>query len=267
MPRIFEGMCSEDREAVEAFVRGRIILDHPVTLKIAMGSKCNQACTFCKSRQRDWKQEESVFADLAVRFAPKIRRLTLTGGEPLLYWKHFNNKMRQNNVDLSGIIISMITNGALLEDLADDLRNCRGLELFISFNAATRETYQRVHGADDFEKVIRGIRAIQRVRSDRPTKIRMKMVYMRSTFREIKTYVELAKDLQVDEVVFAHMTFFRQAEAPPTEALQLDDPEWPEVEQLLADASAELTKHGIAFIARRPGERRLDPQDVLNVTG
>ena len=246
-----------------AFQRGEVVVDNPQTLKIAMGSKCNHACTFCKAIQREWKQNDSIFNNIAVKFAPNVKRLMLTGGEPLAYWKSFISHMRKNNIDISDMILSMISNGALLGTFASDLSKFKELQIFISLNAATPESYLRVHRVDDFQKVKEGIHKLREMRGDKPTMIRLKMVYMRSTFREIPLYADLAQELGADRVAFTNMTYFRQADALPTEALSIRDPEWPEAHRLLNETTAKLTRLGISNSVRIPGQKRVDPADAL----
>lgn len=40
-----------DAENRRAYLRGELVLDHPVSLKIGLGSACNHACGFCKQNR------------------------------------------------------------------------------------------------------------------------------------------------------------------------------------------------------------------------
>lgn len=251
----------QDTPLKKAFIRGEVVLQYPYKLKVALGSNCNHACIFCKSIKRNWKQENSVFSGIISRYAADISELELTGGEPLIYWKNFISKIQSSAIDLTGITLSFITNGALLLNFASDLEKFVSLELVISLNAATPETYKFVHRVDDMQKVIDGISLVQKLRINKPTKITIKMVYMRSTYKEIPLFVELAKRLKIDRAVFTNMTYFRQADVPPSEALLIDDPEWPKVDNFLKEAHLELKKCGIACSSRRPGEKRVAKLD------
>ncbi len=62
-------------------------------------------------------------------------------GERLVYSKHSYSKMLEHQIDLSEVVLSMITNGALLSQFAKHFTDVKELELFISMNATTSESY------------------------------------------------------------------------------------------------------------------------------
>ncbi len=50
---------------------------------------------------------------------------------------------------------------------------------------------------------------------------------------------------------------------PPSKALQLGDPEWPEIERLISEAKTLCNDLGISLSVRRRGEKRVDPLDEI----
>jgi molybdenum cofactor biosynthesis enzyme MoaA len=239
---------------------GALTLDHPYLIKVSLGSYCNHACTFCKKIQvdDDWKQDLSVF-DYVLSHAEGVQELTVTGGEPLVFMKKAMPKIRQIAENSPNMRLIVMTNGALLGNMAETLSNFNSLKIQVSLNAANRQSYNRVHRVDDFDTVCDGIREMKRLKPD--TNLGAKMVYMRPNVSDIKAYPCLAKSLGVDWVKFNNMTFFPNADASKEDAFKATDHDWPSVSDDLEAAAQECEDYGIYTTIRRPGQKRLDSLD------
>lgn len=84
-----------------------------------------------------------------------IRHVKLTGGEPLL---------REDLLDVirrvSPLVpdLSMTTNGLFLEDMADDLKQAGLTRVNVSIHSLDLDTYFKITGSRDLEKVKRGVK-------------------------------------------------------------------------------------------------------------
>ena len=118
---------------------------------------CNHRCVFCGNHEQ---KRKIVHADKDLFFSIIDEAFDLgtseigfyMNGEPLLapdlidYIKYSKRKGFE--------YIYLTTNGSLLsQDLFENLVSEGLSSLKFSINAATRETYKKVHGRDDFEKV------------------------------------------------------------------------------------------------------------------
>ncbi|HEY2482530.1 MAG TPA: radical SAM/SPASM domain-containing protein, partial [Caulobacteraceae bacterium] len=75
----------------------------------------------------------------------------------------------------------------------------------ISLDAATEQTYRRIRGYD-FNIVLNNLRRLVSARGDRPLPIVfMNMTLMRENIEEVVQFVELAKDLGANGVLFGHL--------------------------------------------------------------
>jgi len=161
---------------------------------------------------KDYKQfiRDPNNQDLSiVEYRKLIRKLPFTvrhvevvgGGEPLLF---------QEFLELSRLIkrkrlfASLITNGALLnQEISRNLVELDWDWIRISFNAGTKEKYIITNGADDFSKVVENIKNLVRIRKgNKCPKISLHFVIQRDNAADINSFINLAKDLKVDEISF-----------------------------------------------------------------
>jgi cyclic pyranopterin phosphate synthase len=123
-------------------------------LRVSVTDRCNLRCIYCNPLGHAHLAEGQgiLSTDEIVRVVGLctrcgIRRVRLTGGEPLL---------REDIADLvrklAGIVgiedLSMTTNGVLLGSMAAELKEAGLRRVNISLDAIDRECYTRIAGAD-----------------------------------------------------------------------------------------------------------------------
>jgi cyclic pyranopterin phosphate synthase len=137
-------------------------------LRVSVTDRCNLRCIYCNplGHARLAEGQTILNTDEIVRVVGLcaqcgIRRVRLTGGEPLL---------REDIVDLvrqlGGIAgledLSMTTNGVLLASMAAGLKEAGLRRVNISLDAMDRDCYRRIAGTDMLTQVIAGLhRAIE----------------------------------------------------------------------------------------------------------
>ena len=131
-------------------------------LRISLIESCNLRCIYCMPEGSAPKTcgkvltKENIFAIVEAGVELNIKKIRLTGGEPLL---------RQDIVELvKGIKdrgiekIYITTNGILLADKIEDLKNA-GLDgVNISLDTLDREQFTSITRGGDLEKVLDGIK-------------------------------------------------------------------------------------------------------------
>jgi MoaA/NifB/PqqE/SkfB family radical SAM enzyme len=133
---------------------------------------------------------ESFFAQIK----PHAEHLTLIGGETLLY------RWIDDVLDLLSqhpIGVTVITNAtALSEKMSRRLLSLHQLDLRCSIDAATPETYLKVHGTDVFDRVIANVRAFaEMTRGQKQVQLIMHFVVMKENLGDALGFVDLAKPL------------------------------------------------------------------------
>ena len=153
-------------------------------LRISVTDRCNIRCFYCMPDENvRFKPRSQILSFEEIeRFvrvvAPMgVRKLRLTGGEPLV------------RADMPGLIarlaripgiadIAMTTNGILLADQAQALKDAGLHRLNISLDALSEETFRRISRRDGLDRVLAGIAAAQAVGFN---KIRLNAVAIRGT--------------------------------------------------------------------------------------
>lgn len=170
------GNVSQIEPLIDGF--GRVHAD----LRISVTDRCNIRCFYCmpdtnvqfKPRSEILSFEEIERFVRAI--APMgIRKLRLTGGEPLV--RHGLSKLVKKLANVPGIDdIALTTNGILLAEQAQALKDAGLRRLNISLDAMNAETFRLISRRDGWEQVLAGIEAAQRVGFD---KIRLNAVAIR----------------------------------------------------------------------------------------
>lgn len=132
-------------------------------LRISLTHECNLSCIYCHREGEKYPEQPLKAGEIAeiLRVAEKfdIRSVKFTGGEPLL---------RRDIVDIIGSVpgsmeSSVTTNGTLLSDYADDLKEAGLSRVNVSIDSLDPVTYREITGSDRLSAVLEGIDAALRV--------------------------------------------------------------------------------------------------------
>jgi cyclic pyranopterin phosphate synthase len=146
---------------------GRVIND----LRLSVTDRCNYRCVYCRSGNngpqfaelslQDYLRISRIFVSLG------ITKIRLTGGEPLLR-RDLLDLIRElrtlTTVDGEPLDIAITTNGHLLSDMAQPLKDAGLDRITVSMDAVDPDLFARITRVpNSYEKVIAGIRAAKAV--------------------------------------------------------------------------------------------------------
>jgi cyclic pyranopterin phosphate synthase len=153
---------------------GRAISD----LRIAITDRCNYKCVYCRTGNQGALYAELPIADYLrmarVFTSLGITKVRITGGEPLL--RHgvlelVQELSRQRTLDGEALDIAITTNGHLLAEMAQPLKDAGLRRVTVSMDAVDAERFARITRVPNgFEAVLAGVRASRRAGLD-PVKI------------------------------------------------------------------------------------------------
>jgi len=138
-------------------------------LRISVTDRCNIRCFYCMPNENIQfrpRNEILTFEEIE-RFARiaaglGVNKLRLTGGEPLV--RSGLDQLIAKLVALPGIQdVAMTTNGLLLAEQADALKQAGLHRLNISLDGLREETFERIARRKGLHRVLEGIHAAQRV--------------------------------------------------------------------------------------------------------
>lgn len=145
---------------------GRAITD----LRISVTDHCNYKCVYCRTGNDGAQYADLPFSDylrMARIFAGLgIKKVRLTGGEPLLrrgVVDFIRDLAQLRSSDGEPLDIAMTTNGHLLADLAQPLKDAGLHRVTVSMDAVDPDRFARItRVANGFDAVLAGIRAAKR---------------------------------------------------------------------------------------------------------
>jgi cyclic pyranopterin phosphate synthase len=153
---------------------GRSIHD----VRISMTDRCNYRCVYCRTGTNGAMYAELPFEDYLrmarILVGLGITKIRLTGGEPLLRkgivdFVRDLSKLRTQAGKKPDIAIT--TNGNLLEEIAQPLKDAGLDRITVSMDAVAPELFARITRVPNgFERVLAGVRASRRAGLD-PVKI------------------------------------------------------------------------------------------------
>ncbi|HEV7221423.1 MAG TPA: GTP 3',8-cyclase MoaA [Pirellulales bacterium] len=142
-------------------------------LRISVTDRCNIRCFYCMPAEnvRFKPRSELLTFEEIERFVQVaaslgVCKLRLTGGEPLV--RHDLPRLIARLARTPGIDdIALTTNGILLAEQAQGLRDAGLKRLNISLDTLDPETFRKISRREGFEQVLEGIFAAQRVGFDK----------------------------------------------------------------------------------------------------
>ena len=178
----------------------------PLQIHIVPSNVCNQRCSFCAYRMKDFPSNER-FVEKDILSYEKIREILLSaadmgvkaiqftgGGEPLVH-PHILDIFKDtlsNNLDLA-----LVSNGqALTTEICEILGEAKWVR--ISIDSGSPELYSLIRNVSSkiFYKVLDNIRTLIKYRKD--SIIGIGFVVQRENYREIYKCAKISKDLGVN---------------------------------------------------------------------
>jgi cyclic pyranopterin phosphate synthase len=148
---------------------GRAITD----LRISVTDRCNYKCVYCRTGNEGALYGDLGFADYLrmarVLVGMGITKVRLTGGEPLLrgglvqFVRDLSALRAQSPDGSAPLDIALTTNGHLLADVVEALKDAGLTRVTVSMDAVDPDRFARITRVPSgFENVLAGIRAARR---------------------------------------------------------------------------------------------------------
>ena len=132
-------------------------------LRISLTDKCNLRCQYCMPKEgimplshAEVLTLEEIRRVAAVLTELGIRKIRVTGGEPLVR-RNAMELIRQLTAFPAKPEVVMTTNGVLLSEHLNELKETGVQRINISLDTLNRDTYLRLTGTDALEKVLHSI--------------------------------------------------------------------------------------------------------------
>ena len=186
---------------LEISERRTVLASRPMLLRLIPTLRCNLRCRMClQEHDKDVPLPEWFMGGIRA-LGPFIYDYQLHGGEVLVAGRLGEWAAPDWLARYPQILLSLVTNATVVPDRAwDILRTARINYITVSINAATRDTYRHMAGADLFDDVIGNVvklRDLGRSHKERKFVVYISYVIARSNSHEVADFVQLANLLDV----------------------------------------------------------------------
>ena len=137
-------------------------------LRLSVTDLCNYRCIYCMPDEGVEKKQHSEMLSIEelteiakASYALGIKKIRLTGGEPLVR-KGILTLCENIRAIAPDIEMTLTTNGSLLPDMADQLKEAGVDRLNISLDSLDQGTYKKITRGGDLETAIKGIKAAEK---------------------------------------------------------------------------------------------------------
>jgi GTP 3',8-cyclase len=169
-------------------------------LRLAVTDRCNLRCVYCMPpegvphlRHEDVLTYEEILRFLRVSVQAGIRKVRLTGGEPLVR-KDLDYFIREAARLNPAVDISLTTNGTLLAGQAEALAAAGLTRVNVSIDSLNPDTFRRITRKGRLSDALEGVQAALDAGLD-PVKINV--VVLEHLIEELEDFVELVHRLPV----------------------------------------------------------------------
>lgn len=182
------------------------------TLKIQLGLKCNYSCSYCSQASTAGGAEitnnrdaEEFIANLDSWLIGDPQKIELWGGEPLIYIKKLRYLVPRLRSRFPNVLLTMITNGSLMNDSIIDFILENDISVAISHDAKG----QSLRGEDPFDDPVT-LKAIKRLADIRGEELGINSVItkgnldMEETVRHFKSILGDKVSVNFEDVVNFH---------------------------------------------------------------
>jgi len=209
-------LTEDDKSTIARGVRDGVAYGGPYHAEIYPADRCNIDCFFCSTAAIRGNDElplsriEELMSELREAGTRSVR--LAGGGEPLFHRK--TKDMLRAIAAAKLPIENVTTNAVLLGDEVAQLLVGTCDEITVSLNTADPESYASMMQtpARNFERVLANVRNLiaerKRQHAKRPV-IELQFLAWRDNYKTIPRMYELARELDVDSIVFNGLGFLR----------------------------------------------------------
>ncbi len=153
-------------------------------IRLSVTDRCNLRCTYCMAEEMEFLPRRDLLTFEEIETLARhlvgrgIRRIRLTGGEPLVRKGVLELVQRLARLHTHGLDeLTLTTNGTRLPEMAQDLFDAGVRRINISLDTLRRDRFAELTRRDEFERVVSGIDAAR----DAGLAVRINAVAMRGT--------------------------------------------------------------------------------------
>lgn len=175
------------------------IIGYPQVVEIEITTRCNKKCLICEHTY--WKEANidlsfEEFKKIISNF-PKLKWVNLTGEGDAFLNKDYLKMIEY--LKKRGIFVALVDSFDLIDGKISEKLVRIGVDtIYISFDAATKETYEKIKIGCNFEKTLNNIKTMLKIKKDYKSpipEIYFRYIVNKLNVHEMPQFVELVYDL------------------------------------------------------------------------
>jgi MoaA/NifB/PqqE/SkfB family radical SAM enzyme/predicted negative regulator of RcsB-dependent stress response len=185
-------------------LQGKLVLESkPTNLRVTLTNRCNLFCRMCYLHKRiAWDMPDAALEELD-GFIPYLEQVIWQGGEVFLS-KYFERLFAKaaGSTRLKQVVI---TNGLLIDERwADRFASAGHVELRLSIDGVTKQTYEAVRRGGNFSRLLGVLEMINRRKAQSHGRLEthMNFVVTKKNYHEIEKALEFAAEHEFRNAVF-----------------------------------------------------------------
>ena len=201
---VFKQMLEQDEIKNDKFLKNKALNEYEISMRkeileskpramIGMiMNKCNISCRICDIWSRpQWQEPDRILKEI-VDLLPYMEDICWQGGE-VFYMKEFNSMLAEG-VKCKNLNQVIFTNGLLLDETNLGIIAKGNVELVLSIDGASKETYEYIRRGANFETLCKKLELIKEVRKSTGAKINTyyNPVICKTNYKEILDMIEFA---------------------------------------------------------------------------
>ncbi len=189
------------------------IPSNPKHVAVDIDQTCNLRCKYCREEihrisDSDKKILESVSYKIKNEIVPYCDELMLAGNGEVFASKYYLSILFYENKEGERKKLQLTTNALLLN--GEMIRKMSGIyddiELWISIDAASKETYESVRRNGKWEVLLEKLALIKKYREENVISfIRFNFIVTSKSYLEMLDFIEFAKKFKADSVLFQRL--------------------------------------------------------------
>ncbi len=216
------------------------------SVQVEVSTHCQLSCPMCPKSvfKKDWIHKHMDLETFKKIPFERFKYAHLQGwGEPLL------NPNIIEMIEIAkrdGCSVGITTNGLLLDEFARDLVGDVDL-VAISIAGAGEDVHRRIRKCR-LSDLLENVRLLSELRKDKKPKITLVTMMLRETIHDLPKLVELAKDVNADEVIANNLDYVPSKDL--IDEIVFSESENPEFSEVISEAKVLADELGITFVAK-----------------
>lgn len=187
------------------------VYDNPNEIYVSIDKRCNLHCTSCRSCFYNPSEDDNNVRELAKKYLleskwlSKADRLCFAGDGEVFFGKTYLELLESDEVKKRDSI-EILTNGNLMtKEVLDKLvANHKKINIYISMDAASDETYSKIRLGGNFKKLINNLEYLSKLKKENKINVvELNFVIQRDNFKEINDFIQIVKKLDFDGANFS----------------------------------------------------------------